>query len=143
MIGQIALLLGSNHTSHQLYGRIFLSFVLTFLRFHHHLVESAAIIFQFHFQKIELFANLHSLRLIAEGTHGKHPLRMLLDDKLTLSITRNGNLVSLILHASIRHGKAILVDDAAGDFLLCSHLERTDHQCKKQQECSFKIHILH
>ena len=87
MITQVALLLGSNHASHQLYGRIFLSFVLTFLRFHHHLGKSAAIIFQFHFQEIEFFANLHSLRLIAEGTHGKHPFRMLLDGKLTLSIT--------------------------------------------------------
>ena len=71
MIAQVALFLGSNHAPHQFYGRIILTFVAAFFRFHHHFGKFVRIVFQFDFQEVGLFVNLQSTNdtvlLLANG----------------------------------------------------------------------------
>ena len=139
MIGEVGLFLGSDDTAHQFHGRVFLAGVLATLGLHHHLGKLMTVVLELHLYKMGLVGHLHSLRLVAQCTHGEHPSRMLVDGKLTLAITRHSYLMPTVLHAGIRYSESVLVDDTTRDFLLRHHLHRTE---REHQECKEHEYLL-
>ena len=128
MIAQIALFLGSNHAPHQFYGRIILTFVAAFFRFYHHFGKFVRIVFQFDFQKVGLFVYLYRCTLVAQCAHGEHESWLLVNGKLTFSVAGNRNFMSFVLHACIRYGKTVVINDTTCYLLLSHHLKRRNHQ---------------
>ena len=143
IVAEVALLLGSDDTSHEFHGRVILALVSSLLRFHHDFSQLVGIVLELDFEEAGFLIYLDRCGLVAQSTDGKHQSRLLFDGKLTFSITGNGNLVSLVLHACIRYGKAVIVDDTTCYLLLRHHLECRNHQEDEHQiQFSYTFHYL-
>ena len=116
---QVGLLLGCNHTFHELNGRIVLTAIVASLRLHRHLGKHLLVGLQLDIQtSTRLGCDSNDARLIAYGTERDVPSLMAVNLILTIVVGDGSDVMAFIDHTGKGDGIACLsISDGAVDLL--------------------------
>ena len=110
VVGQIGLLLGGNHPSHQFYGRIVPTRITVSSARNRHVLQLCPLRFQgYSHRRFRVRADFDSQRLIAHSTECQFPTIMTVYGKLSFRITAYHHVVSTIYRTGIRDVLAVVI----------------------------------